>query len=51
MDRRDFLKKAGLGLAAVAATPLLEHPAVVKANELITNTKNDNTMKKLHPRA
>ena len=46
MDRRDFLKKAALGMAAVAATSLLEHPAVAKANELI-NPKTDKNMKKI----
>lgn len=46
MDRRDFLKKTALGVAAVAATSLLEHPAVAKANELI-NPKTNNNMKKI----
>ena len=46
MDRRDFLKKTALGVAAVAATSLLEHPVVAKANELI-NLKTNNNMKKI----
>ena len=46
MDRRDFLKKAGLGLATIAATQLLENSAVAKANELI-NPKTNNKMKKI----
>ncbi len=46
MDRREFLKKAALGVAAVAATSLLEHPAVATANELINN-KTPNMMKKI----
>ena len=46
MDRREFLKKAALGVAAVAATSLLEHPAVATANELINN-KTTNNMKKI----
>ena len=41
MDRREFLKKAALGVAAVAATSLLEHPAVATANELINNKNNE----------
>ena len=46
MDRREFLKKAALGVAAVAATSLLEHPAVAAANEMI-NDKTPNIMKKI----
>ena len=46
MDRREFLKKAALGMAAMAATSLLEHPAVATANELINN-KTTNNMKKI----
>lgn len=46
MDRRDFLKKTALGIAALAATSLLENPVMAKANELI-NPKNDNNMKKI----
>lgn len=45
MDRRDFLKKSALGIAALAATSLLENPVMTKANELI-NPKTDNKMKK-----
>jgi multimeric flavodoxin WrbA len=46
MDRRDFLKKSALGIAALAATSLLENPVMAKANELI-NSKTDNSMKKI----
>ena len=46
MDRRDFLKKTALGVAAVAATSILEHPAIAKANELI-NPKTNINMKKI----
>lgn len=46
MDRRDFLKKSALGIAALAATSLLENPVMAKANELI-NPKTDNNMKKI----
>ena len=46
MDRREFLKKAALGVAAVAATSLLEHPVVAAANEMINPPKN-NRMKKI----
>ena len=46
MDRRDFLKKAGLGMAALAAARLLDNPAVAKANEYF-NPKTNNKMKKL----
>lgn len=42
MDRRDFIKKTALGLAAIAATSLLEHPAVAKANELINPKTHNN---------
>ncbi|MBO7446520.1 MAG: NAD(P)H-dependent oxidoreductase [Bacteroidales bacterium] len=46
MDRREFLKKTALGVAALAATSLLEHPAVAAANEMINN-KIPNNMKKI----
>ena len=46
MDRRDFLKKSALGIAALAATSLLENPVMAKANELI-NPKTNNSMKKI----
>ena len=47
MDRKDFIKKAALGVAAVAATSLLNSPVMAAVNENINNKKENKTMKKI----
>lgn len=47
MDRRDFIKKAAFGVAAVAATSLLNSPVMAAVNEHINNENTNKTMKKI----
>ena len=42
MNRRDFLKKAAMGIGTIAAISLMEHPVVAKANEVINQQTNSN---------
>lgn len=46
MNRREFLKKAALGIATIATTSLFEHPAVAAANDIV-NPKTNSVMKKI----
>lgn len=45
MDRRDFLKKSVIGVAAVAATSIVKLPAMAAVNNI--KTKHENYMKKI----
>ena len=47
MDRRDFIKKSAMAVAAMAATSLLSSPVVAAVNEHINNNNTNKTMKKI----
>lgn len=47
MDRRDFIKKSAMAVAAVAATSLLNSPVMAAVNEYINNDNTNKTMKKI----